>query len=203
MLYEDHKGNPYDTLTEMCSAYGISQQTYRARRKSGWSIREALETPCPPKNATVKDHKGKKYSSTKKMCEAYGITPAMYNSRLKSGLTQKEALEMPRKRQGDITDHLGKKYASMEEMCEEYGITVGAYYGRIRAGRSKKEALTAPLNSLRGQRTTNGMGTLDHKGIEYPFVKDMCAAYGVKPETYYQRIYRGATVEEALTTPVR
>ena len=44
----------------------------------------------------------------------------------------------------------------------------------------------------------------DHTGVTYPSIKEMCAHWGIQPETYTRRIrvyHMG--VEEALTTPVK
>lgn len=43
----------------------------------------------------------------------------------------------------------------------------------------------------------------DHKGVWYNSVKEMCDAYKISCDTYLQRIARGKTKEEALTTPIR
>ena len=44
----------------------------------------------------------------------------------------------------------------------------------------------------------------DHTGVTYPSIKEMCAHWGIQPETYTRRIrvYQMST-EEALTTPVK
>lgn len=41
----DHLGNKYETLKSMCKHYGIEPNTYKARRKKGVPIEEALTTP--------------------------------------------------------------------------------------------------------------------------------------------------------------
>lgn len=43
----------------------------------------------------------------------------------------------------------------------------------------------------------------DHKGVWYNSLVEMCDAYKINCDTYLQRIARGKTKEEALTTPVR
>lgn len=45
------------------------------------------------------------------------------------------------------------------------------------------------------------MKARDYLGNEYPTIAAMCAHYGMNPTTYINRVTRGMTVEEALTTP--
>lgn len=47
------------------------------------------------------------------------------------------------------------------------------------------------------------MKVKDHLGNEYSSIKEMCTAYGVTTATYFQRLHRGATMQDALETPVR
>ena len=41
----DHLGNKYNTLKEMCNAWGIELYNYERRRRKGWSMEEILTTP--------------------------------------------------------------------------------------------------------------------------------------------------------------
>lgn len=43
---EDHLGNKYKSIMEMCRAYGINRCTYMARIKNGWSVGDALTVPA-------------------------------------------------------------------------------------------------------------------------------------------------------------
>ena len=43
----------------------------------------------------------------------------------------------------------------------------------------------------------------DFKGIEYSTMAEMCSRYGIKKETYIQRIAEGKTQQEALTMEAR
>ncbi len=43
--------------------------------------------------------------------------------------------------------------------------------------------------------------TKDHNGTEYPSRTAMCRAYGIQPGTFDDRVSKGWTLEQALTTP--
>lgn len=42
-LVQDHKGNLFKSVSEMCRYYGINQSTYTYRIRKGYSMQEALE----------------------------------------------------------------------------------------------------------------------------------------------------------------
>ena len=44
-VIEDHLGNRYGTLQEMCNAWGIELYNYERRRRKGWTMEEILTTP--------------------------------------------------------------------------------------------------------------------------------------------------------------
>lgn len=43
----DHKGITYESIKEMCDAYGVSPTLYLKRIERGWSHQEALEGKQP------------------------------------------------------------------------------------------------------------------------------------------------------------
>jgi len=44
---------------------------------------------------------------------------------------------------------------------------------------------------------------VDHLGNIYPSISKMLRAYKLNPRTFYQRMYRGWTLEKTLTTPIQ
>lgn len=42
---EDHLGNKYNSIVDMCRAWGILYSNYYSRLQRGWSLKETLETP--------------------------------------------------------------------------------------------------------------------------------------------------------------
>ena len=200
----DHKGQIFPSQSEMARHYGIRPKLYFKRRAAGYSIEASLtgvgvrsmSTPC-------EDHKGNQFVSVNEMCRHYGIGSTTFFERLKYGHTLEEALTMPVKdnvpytapRQS--TDHKGNVFVSEKEMCRHYGVDRTTYKNRRLRGMSIEQALTAA--SQRGKSGPH-ISCIDHLGISYPSIKAMCRAHGVCVRTYRDRIRRGYSVEEALTT---
>ena len=42
---QDHLGNSFDSISDMCRAYLIDKDTYHKRIKRGYTVEEALTTP--------------------------------------------------------------------------------------------------------------------------------------------------------------
>lgn len=194
---QDHLGNEYSSISDMCRAYGTNCAAYTARRKKGLSCEEALVSSLH----AVKDYKGVEYRSIHDMCSAYGVTEDAYYSRIKRGWSLKDALTRELSEVGlrcpKQTDHLGNEYSSISEMCKAYGIMDETYRYRIKHGFSVEEALTMPLQR-EGICGTHHKCT-DHLGKEYDSKKEMCEAYGINYCTYKKRINRGLSVKDALT----
>ena len=146
----------------------------------------------------VKDHLGNKYSTMTAMVEAYGKNITSVASRLKSGWSVKDALtkDIAKKSTEEIKDHLGNVYASKTEMAEAYGMALRTLELRLSSGLSLAGALTQRIPRRYKVKVE------DHLGNKYQNVMEMCRAYGVKYDTYYQRLQRGWSKERALTTKV-
>lgn len=148
--YKDHLGKEYDSIKEMCKAYGISSSAYRRRRAKGWSLADALEKPvetksCGGRGACISkkctDHLGKEYNSITGMCEAYGITIGLYRNRIMAGWSLEDTLTKPVYDGMEVKDHNGNTFKTKAEMCRHYGILQATYDSRIKRGLSLEEAL--------------------------------------------------------------
>ncbi len=140
----------------------------------------------------VTDHLGKTYKSKSEMAKAYGLDLKLLYYRLKSGWSLEKALTTPK---ADTSAAASKEAA-------KHGISASTYRNRVARGWDAVEAAVATptYNSHAG----NPVATKDHTGREFSSVGEMCAFYGVSPETYKKRRQRGFTLEEALTIkPVR
>ena len=219
----DHRGNMYDSITEMCNFYGIAINTYCSRIKLGWSIEEILTTPINEHRKNIKyisgnakqitDHRGNMYDSISEMCRVYKITPGMYCNRVRLGWSLEEILTTPlgkrrlnvKRTSGKakkVKDHLGNTYDSITAMYAFYGITASTYCGRIKLGWSLKDTLTIPTNIHRpNTKWTNGIQVMDHLGNIYGSISELCRFYNISTSSYQGRIERGWTLEEALTIP--
>lgn len=93
------------------------------------------------------------------------------------------------------TDHLGNEYPSFAAMARAYGLTMSMLRARLNAyGWDLEKALTTPLMKGPKQKACR-----DHKGKEYPSLKEMGEAYGVPCNTVYSRMKKGWDLERILT----
>ena len=95
-------------------------------------------------------------------------------------------------------DHLGKEYPSVEKMCNAWNIPVKTYYYRIKHNWTLKRTLTTPVKNY-----SHKGDWIDHLGNSFKTQKEMCEYWGIGTNAYQQRIKKGFTTEEALTTPLR
>ena len=198
----DHKGEVYDSITEMAHHYGITCGRFCARRKAGYSL-EACLTGIGVRSTrkTCTDHKGNVFVSEHEMCHYYGIKPNIYRSRIQSGYSIKDALTTPVK---DIpyvgpktsTDHKGNIFVSEKEMCRHYGIDRSTFKQRRLRGMSIEESLTMPAEA---PIHIPAKPCVDHLGQHFASVKAMCRHYGINSTTYRARIRNGYGIEQALT----
>jgi hypothetical protein len=191
--HKDHLGNPYNTLQDMCDYWKIKPNAYRARRKRGLSIEEALTIPL---RCSCVDHLGKKFDSAKDMCEYWGVREKTYHDRKQRGLSLEQCLSsevLPREYKQDITDHEDRVFKTQKDMCEYWGVREKTYHDRKSKGWPLKECLSK-------ENTQNsGDLILDHLGKKFDSVKEMCDYWGVTYSTYTGRIKANYTQEEALT----
>lgn len=207
---KDHLGNEYPSIKDMCKAYNIHPVTYKSRLEQGISQEEALTKPkknyTASKRIQIEDHLGNKFSSLKAMCEFYNINPRTYRFRRESGKSIEEALTTPlqnthiRKNKPTI-DHEGNQFKSYSAMLKYWGIGDSTYkYRRTKLGWDMEKALTAPRSET---HKPIKCGIEDHLGNKYRSLRSLCDAYGVPHTTYTNRIKRGMSQKEALTTPTR
>ena len=197
---EDHLGNKYINTSQMCKTYGVRLDTYCQRKKRGWTLEEILTGK--KKSEPVSDHKGNMYSDIDDMCLEYGIKKTIYLSRINRGWTVGEALTGVRN-DNVVRDHLGNIYITQKEMCEKYGIKVVTFRSRLKRGLTLEEALTTDVSHARIYINGSLHQVTDHLGNSYTTQKEMCEKYGIKVFTFQNRLKRGLTLEEALTSEVR
>ena len=222
---KDHLGKTYDSMTEMCNAYGIALSTYINRINRGFTVEEALTFQKHKINPNIKpkwarsipimDHHGVQYDSITEMFSSYGIKRSTYECRIKRGWTLEEALTTPKgenrpgtkrtsKNAKQAKDHLGITYKSITEMLSCYGLSLNIYNSRIKRGWTLEEALTTPKGEDRpniNRIYRRAIESKDHLGKTYKSITDMCKAHGISISRYVSRINKGWTIEEALTIP--
>ena len=214
----DHLGNKFNSITEMCTHYGIKSDTFYARLRCGDTLEQALRSERS-KNK-VYDHLGNEFNSTTEMCKHYGVRLDTFSIRLKRGDTLEQALRSERSK-NKVYDHLGNEFNSATEMCKAYNMTIGTYNRRINKGWDLEKTLTTPIKQYRKEikdhlgKTYTGEVNLkhiqgssgssikcqDHLGNKFNSIKEMCKAYNITSTIYGWRVSNGWDIEKALTTP--
>lgn len=143
---EDHLGNQFSSVMDMCIFYNIEYKALIARLKTGMSLEDSLTKPLPKYRMAKKctDHKGNQFKSAIDMCKYYNIDYAVFRRRIKMGWNLQRALEQPVQRRLSVQDHKGNWFDSIDKMCEYYDINRTTYVMRRKAGLSLEEALTTP-----------------------------------------------------------
>ncbi len=96
---QDHHGNNYPSIKDMCKAYNINPESFTRRIKVyHMPLEEALTRPVKH-NGGIRctDHNGQTYKSRTKMCEHYGVDRKLFEYRINNGYTLEEALTLPPK----------------------------------------------------------------------------------------------------------
>ena len=191
---EDHLGNEFHSVVEMCLYWGVNVACYRDRCLLGWSLEEALTIPEITRQLCCIDHLGNEFDSITSMCHAYSINPDLFKRRLYLGWPLKEALTRDVSEQSGIccVDHTGHVFDSISAMCRYWQIAPASFNHRLKNGWSLEDALTKVTNVDASERT-------DHLGREYPTIVDMCRAWGVDYSIYRSHRAGGWSLEDALT----
>ena len=94
-------------------------------------------------------------------------------------------------------DHLGNSFDSIEAMCNYHKVSRAVFYSRIRRGMSLEEALTSTKSSDKSK-----LEVTDHLGIKHESFEAMCKFYSKSCMLVTDRLRKGKSLGEALTTPV-
>ena len=124
---QDHLGNNFKSISEMCRYYHIGQNLYHIRLNAGWSLEKILTTPPKPINdmsaKTHIDHLGNVYESQNALCRAYNISKSMFATRIKAGWTLEDALTKPVQPPGiKIKDYLNREFPALKDLSKFYGL---------------------------------------------------------------------------------
>lgn len=195
---EDHKGNKFDTIDEMCQHYDISKTQYMINIRNNCTLEEALTLHT--EQTVCKDHLGNEYSSINEMCRAYKITKTVLRSRIELGWTLKEILTNPSKKlnYNKIKDHLGNEFDCIKDMCKHYNVSEVTYKYRKNLGLNTESSLQ--------EGNIHNVQCTDHKGNKFGSIFEMCIYWNITTSTYYSRFKnRNWSIEDTLTkiTPAK
>lgn len=199
---EDHLGNRFKSIKDMCNYYKIPYSAFIARtHRQNLSLEEALTKKV---GYYVKDHVGNHFKSQKDMCDFYDIKEATYLRRISSGYSKEEALTIKtggikRKATGNQPHKAvtidGVKYNSISDAANAFGLKQSTVSERLRKGWDIEDALKTSLNKHKQKQVT------DYKGDKFDSFADLCSFYNKSCSLVYRRLYKGWTKEEALTIP--
>lgn len=96
-------------------------------------------------------------------------------------------------------DHLGQEFPSLSAMARHWGLKPDMLWYRLEKGWTMKEALTTPKIPA-SQRNKNSR-CKDHTGREFVSKVAMCAAWGIKLNTFCTRRLNHWPLKKALETP--
>ena len=178
-LRTDHKGIVYPSLLAMLRAYGLSDPTYRYRRRRGWSLEKALTMPADQEYA--ERSRGHKQISRPPI----DVTVETITF---------DNLYEPK------VDHKGRQFPSFSRMCANYGLHQRTVSNRLNSGWGLERALTTPVKQTKRRKIARER--IDHTGKSYKSQREMCAAWHINPEIYRHRRNAGWNICRSLTAPV-
>lgn len=171
---QDHLGNIYTSIEDICKAYGITPTMWYQRLKKGWSIEKTLTTKprvvTKHKMESIEertDHNGIVYTSIKEMCNHFDIEYLTYIRRIERGWTKQQALTegINNSHGTETTDPFGKTYPMLKDMLDAYSIGFSTYNQRTKNGYSLLEALgVIPLlnNSIKDFVIDNNLTVIEN-----------------------------------------
>ncbi|WP_180235595.1 hypothetical protein [Bacillus toyonensis] len=190
---------------------GISRRNvYQRVNEYGWSIEKAITQPLYNTNKRKTDR------ALMLLAEANGINYATYRQRVKDGMDPREAAVKPTVKHIEL------------QIAIDNGIGVETFYKRIRRGMTPYEAAIKPLKNRKFSTKykeelkiakSNGityqkfykrvmdlgfdpMKAATTKSIERISNAAIAIKNGISENTYYQRVHKGWSKEDAMTIPV-
>lgn len=188
----DHLGNQYPSKSSMCRSYGIPDNVFCNRTRSGWTLERALTEPCHKHSKSPKSKRqsikisfrGILYPSKKALCEAYKISYTTFLWREHHGWSLEDILTTPiasnTKNNGEKASDSSPSVDSSDDesaSCEVIGETFV----------NEEEIIAETANE-----------TYDFLGNCYPSLNAMCKQYRITREKFLQRIADGKMLKEAL-----
>lgn len=163
---EDHEGNKFRSMEEMCLYHGTTYHKYLNKKKKGLPLAECLK---PTHYTRCEDHTGQVFESQKAMCKHYGIGVQTYSKRRKEGWSIEDALTtVVENSRTPIFDHFGNSFSSKKAMCEYHNIDYNSFLGKIKRGASVEEALAqlVIIDDGYGHVFKNEVALCDYYGVD-------------------------------------
>ena len=197
----EYRDMEFVSLTDVDSYLGRATGYTSMCLSKDWSLEEIFGDKERPKqqvwNRKEIEYEGVIYPSQIAIADAFGIERKVFEHRLKSGWELKDALRNENNSKRSVQCE-GVQYASIRDLARAYDMDAELVWGRINRKWTPEQAVgIQPEPNLRLLTPTNAV-KVKVEGVEYSSVEAVCAYYGVDKSTYYGRLNRGATVEQAL-----
>ena len=193
---KDHLGQKFRTKGDMCRHWGITEYMLTGRRSRGHNLRSCLTGEgLLSHNKIYIDHLGNRFKTIECMCDYWNVEPSIFNARREKGYHIKVCLLGTADTTGLCVDHLGKVFKSEQEMCEYWKVSYDLYMNRVKSGCDLKTSLLGAITHKKG----NTKPCLDHLGVEFESVSEMCKHWGIDRGKFYWRCSHGYNLEQALT----
>lgn len=193
---EDHLGNKFKSIKDMCDYWHINRTTFFRRRNTpGWDLEKALTAPLQQARSymrTVTDPDGEVHRNIDAMCAKYGISKTQYLTNIRNNLPMAEALRARTVLTRRCKDHLGNEFRSTNAMCAHYGINKTVLRSRLELGWTLEEILTNPGNN------SHYIECVDHEGRKFPTQKAMLKYHGVSYTNFKHRQKLGWDLAKCL-----
>ncbi|MHA2798774.1 GIY-YIG nuclease family protein [Vibrio harveyi] len=197
----EYKGNVFNSLSHIDEYLGRATGYSSGCLSKGWSLEEIFGDVERPKqeawNRKEIEYDGVVYPSQTALADAFGIERKVFEHRLKSGWELKDALKNENHSKRSVQCE-GVQYDSIRDLARAYKLDGELVWGRINRKWTPEQAVGVhPEPNLRSLTPTNAV-KVEVEGVEYSSVEAVCSYYGVDKSTYYGRLNRGATIEQAL-----
>ncbi|MEK4711094.1 hypothetical protein [Bacillus sp. FSL R10-2780] len=202
-----------DEEYETAEKNGISRaNVFQRINERGWDVERAITVPVRKQKSVVNNQ-------VLLLAKRNGISHTTLYGRIKAGMDPYEAVTKPK-------EH--NKWEAFIKMAQENGISASSFYARISRGMDPYEAATKPSknrkfsteykeelkiaksNGITYQKFYNRVMNLGFDPMEAATkntierISNAAIAIknGISENTYYQRIYKGWSKEDAMTIPV-
>lgn len=186
----DHNGKAYSDEKKMCEAWEINYSAYQARRKRGWSLKDAL---------TLKSQKPDNMQNVIQIVEQYepeDVLRALEEYEKNHGKLRprkNRSVEAPGNRDNYVYDHEGHFFRNKREMCDYWKIPFSVFHNRDIDGWPYCYSLTYPKGGP--------YVFADHENREFKSIGKMCKFHGIGKYEFAQRMNDGWSLKDALTLP--
>lgn len=182
-------------IDEWALIKGVNKSTVRHRLARGWSVEDAFAMASEP--IRMLTYQGETMSIAQ-WAQRVGINQNCIRNRLKRGWTVEDALTTPTaEKPPDITFRGETK--SIQEWTDTLGVDYYTLRLRLAKGWTVEDAFTTPYEKPLNRGRPPKMLTLD--GVT-DTLQHWAKQHGLTCQTVHNRLQRGWTVEDALTTPV-